>query len=104
MQRNCVVDTYMKLLSYIRLYIIYYNITVLKYLYHRSTIFRCIPILEWNSMLKMDAERKDAYTISSFSLKKLDCEERATTTIPYEHLLKKRNRKMGRDICSALKK
>ena len=84
MQRNCVVDTYIKLPSSICLYT-----TVLKYLYYISTTFRCSPFLACNIMLEMDAERKDAYTISSFSLKKLDCEERATT-IPYQHLPKKR--------------
>ena len=100
MQRNCVVDTYIKLLRSICIYIIEYTFfhpTVLEYLCYISTTFRCSPFLACNIMLEMDAERKDAYTISSFSLKKLDCEERATT-IPYEHLLKKRNRKMGRDV------
>ena len=63
MQRNCVVDTYIKLPSSICLYIT----TVLKYLYYISTTFRCSPFLACNIMLEMDAERKDAYHLVFFA-------------------------------------
>ena len=62
MQRNCVVDTYIKLPSSICLYT-----TVLKYLYYISTTFRCSPFLACNIMLEMDAERKDAYHLVFFA-------------------------------------
>ena len=66
MQRNCVVDTYMKLLSSFCLYIIE-STTLLEYLYYISTTFRCSPFLACNIMLKMDAERKDAYHLVFFA-------------------------------------
>ena len=66
MQRNCVVDTYIKLPSSICLYIIE-STTVLKYLYYISTTFRCSPFLACNIMLEMDAERKDAYHLVFFA-------------------------------------
>ena len=62
MQRNCVVDTYMKLLSSFCLYT-----TLLEYLYYISTTFRCSPFLACNIMLEMDAERKDAYHLVFFA-------------------------------------
>ena len=71
MQRNCVVDTYIKLPSFICIYIIestfYFHPTVLKYLYYISTTFRCSPFLACNIMLEMDAERKDAYHLVFFA-------------------------------------